>query len=134
MRRTSGRPAGSARAIGSRPRHRHPGRPSTPACDRSRAVPLVPSDRASQAILERRVRQEAEALPSPGGVQCPAWLAVGFGGVPADLALEPAQARDRLDQLADGDLVADAEVDRLVPLLTLPPPAHPPPPLLPPPE
>ena len=65
------------------------------------------------------MRHEAEALPSPGGVQRPAWLAVGFGGVPADLALEPAQARDRLDQLADGDLVADAEVDRLVAVVAL---------------
>ena len=55
----------------------------------------------------------AEQLLGARGVDAPAGLAVGLGRVPAQLAVEADEAGDRLDRLADRDLVVGAEVDRL---------------------
>ena len=72
-----------------------------------------------QSIVARRpssngmVASPAEQLLGPAGVDAPAGLAVGLGGVPPQLAGEADESGDGLDRLADRDLVVGAEVDRL---------------------
>ena len=50
---------------------------------------------AAQAVLERVVAVEAEALAGAARVERAPRLAVGLGRVPADLALEAGEARDQ---------------------------------------
>ena len=69
--------------------------------------------------FEVGLRDETELLARPAGVQRPARLAIRLGGIPADLAVVSRQAGDQLDQVADGDLVPDAEVHRLGAVVSL---------------
>ena len=68
---------------------------------------------AAQAVVERRVAVKPNALLGPAGIDTPAGLTVGLGRVPPDLAVEPDELDDELDQLADGQLAVGAEVHRI---------------------
>ncbi len=78
-----------------------------------RGAPAVPLDGRTQAVLQRRGRAKAEALPGEARVQAAARLAVGPRVVPADLAREAHQRGEQLSQLADADLLSGAEVHGL---------------------
>src|SRR5690606_9692564 len=72
-----------------------------------------PSDGALQSVVQIDARLEAEAFLRAGRVEAAPRLPVGLGSIPDDLtavADDPLQLRD---QLADRDLAAGAEVDRL---------------------
>ena len=66
----------------------------------------------------------SRTAPRRGRRRGAARLAVGLGRVPHDLALEAGGVRDQLGQVADGDLVARAEVDRLGAVIALAPRAQ----------
>jgi len=74
-------------------------------------VGFVPGDGLAEAGLEIGYRFEAEHLAGAGGVQGATGLAVGFGGIPAEFAFVAGEAGDGFGEIADGDFLADAEVD-----------------------
>ena len=83
------------------------------------AVAQVPVEGAAQAVVEVGDGLEAELLLGPAGVDAPAGLPVGLGGVPAHLALEADQVADDGDQLADGQLAVGAQVGGLASVVVL---------------
>lgn len=64
-----------------------------------------------EALFEGGLGGEVEGLLGSGGVEAAAGLAVGFGGVPVDLACVAAELGDQFGEVADGDFAAGAEVD-----------------------
>src|SRR5437868_3838001 len=78
-----------------------------------RRLLAVPGDGSLQALAERRVRLEAEELLRARRVECPARLAVRHRLVPGDLPREAGELRDQVGEVADRDLLARADVDRL---------------------
>src|SRR5260370_1116352 len=70
--------------------------------------PVMPVTRA-----RRDVGADAECARGGGGVEGGAGLAVGFRRVPAEFALEPAQVANQLDQFADGNFPARADIHRV---------------------
>src|SRR3990170_3773182 len=83
---------------------------SVPAGQPDRSAPL---NRAAQAVLQRGARPEAEFALSPRYVQPAPGLAIGTGGVPADLSGEAGDADDHRRELPNRDLAAAAHVDGL---------------------
>ena len=111
-----------------------PAPPSTSARPSATAARGAQTARASASSRWARYQSRVRRRPSsnevgalkpnvlgrPAGVDA----AAGAGrracdGVPADLAFEPDQLDDDLDELADGQLVVGAEVDRLVAVVAL---------------
>ncbi len=84
-----------------------PRRMADPVTSAPGATPLCGAGRPRTTL-----GAEAKALSRPARVERSSRLPVRLRRVPADLALEPGQPRDQLDELADRDLLADAEVDR----------------------
>src|SRR5436190_14445989 len=82
-------------------------------------VVAVPHNRLLEPVAQRRARLEAEQLTRAGRVHAPAWLAVRHRRVPGDLALEADDLRHELREVADRDLLAGTEVDRLRAVVTL---------------
>src|SRR5437868_6306463 len=80
---------------------------------------LIPGDRPLDALAERRVRLEAETLPSARRVQPAPRLPVGLRGVPDRLALVPRRLGDELGQVADRDLLAGPEIHGLAVVVAL---------------
>src|SRR5438132_1392125 len=83
------------------------------------AVLLVPLDGAPQPILEPGASHEPERLPGTNGVEGASRLPVGQGAVPQDGSIKAGQAHDQLDELPNRDLAADAEVDRIGPVVPI---------------
>src|SRR5512141_1025168 len=73
---------------------------------------LVPRDRPAQAFLERRMRDEAELLLRPGGVEAAAGLAVGLREVADHLPPVAGHLAYHGDQIVDRHLVARADIHR----------------------
>ena len=80
---------------------------------------FVPGHGPTKAVLERGSGHEAETLPGAAGVERPPWLPVRLRGVPAHLAGEAREAHHECYEVADGDLPADAEIDRVAAVVTL---------------
>src|SRR5437879_1068911 len=72
----------------------------------------VPGDGLGETVLETDLRLEAETLLRASGVELSSGLAVRARRVPADLALEPAEPRDELGEVLDGDLESGPQVHR----------------------
>src|SRR5690606_15110355 len=79
----------------------------------SHALGAIPGNGVFQALIEGRTRAEAKLALGAADVETAARLAVGFGGVPAQLALETDQRGDFFGQFADADLHAAAQIARL---------------------
>src|SRR3954452_10052563 len=79
----------------------------------------VPGDRPLETLPERRARLEAEELLRARGVEAPARLAIRHRLVPGDLAREARQLGDQPGELLDRDLLARADVDRLLAVVWL---------------
>src|SRR5881628_620911 len=72
---------------------------------------FVEGDGAADALLEADLGGETEALAGPGHVEAPARLAVRLGGIPDEASPISGGAGDQRGQIADGDLLAAADVD-----------------------
>src|ERR1044071_6203339 len=83
------------------------------------AVFEVPRDGAFDAVGERGLRLEAEPLARAADVELPARLAVGLRRIPRETAGESGRLGDHRGELADRDLVAGAEVDRVARVVAL---------------
>src|SRR5262245_58579859 len=77
------------------------------------------SHRLGDSLLERRPCDEAEALARPRDVQLPARLAVRLRLVPHEAPREPGRARDVVREVADADLDAVPQVDRVARVVAL---------------
>ena len=83
------------------------------------AVSDVPVDRRLEALAEVRRRLEPERRGRPARVDAAAGLAVRLRRVPPDLAVEPGELDDQLDERLDGHLAVGAQVHRLGSLVPL---------------
>src|SRR5207249_2332172 len=79
----------------------------------------VPLDRLAQPFFERRGGLEAEEVRGPRGIEAAARLAVGLVRIPHEAPGEPGELHDQRRDVADRDLEARAEVDRLGPVVVL---------------
>ena len=91
---------------------------SAPACSRwvvvraVRSIRAVPIDGASQTIFERNFRAPSEECFCATRIKATTRLSIWLRGIPANLAIEVAQLRDQLHEIANGDFHASAEIDR----------------------
>src|SRR3954467_6826024 len=84
-----------------------------------RGLRAIPGNRPLEALAQRRAGLEPEQLLRAGGVQASAWLPVRHRLVPGDLAAESRQLGDQLGELTDRDLLARADVHRLLPVVAV---------------
>src|SRR5438105_6538703 len=75
-------------------------------------MPFIPRDRFAESLAEAGSGGEAELRAGPTRIEAATRLAVGFGRVPADRAFETGELANLLCQLADGNFLTGAEVDR----------------------
>ena len=75
-------------------------------------VRFEPGDCFPEAVFQGGAGGETDGVAGAADIEAAAGLAVGFGGVPDDLAFEPAEAGDEFGQILDGDLAAAAEIHR----------------------
>src|SRR5258708_1730131 len=92
--------AESARALSASPLHR--------------GLRAGPGNRPLEAVAPRRAGREPEQLLRARSVEAPPRLAVRHRLVPGDPPREPGQLGDQLGEVADRDLLARADVDRLL--------------------
>src|ERR1700722_13890338 len=83
------------------------------------SILAVPGDGAGEAVSQLGAGFEAEELAGTRHVELAARLAVRHRRVPGDLAAETGQLGDQRGQVADRDLAARAEVDRLGAVIAL---------------
>ena len=76
-------------------------------------VLAVPIDGSLEAFVEGHFGLEAEELFGTRYVEPAAWLAVGFGGIPADLAFEADELYNFFDEVFDCDFESCADIDGL---------------------
>lgn len=84
-----------------------------------RRVSRVPFDGLRESFVEGGVGAEAKGALGGGDVQAAAGLAVGFGGVPEDLAAKAGEGADLAHEILDADLKAGADVDGVAAVVTL---------------
>jgi len=86
---------------------------------RSTARRNVPLNGFLQPFLKRDPGSEPKLPFCPRGIQLPAGLAIRLGGIPCDLSFETREAGDEPDEVPEGDLEAQANINRLLALIPL---------------
>jgi len=77
------------------------------------SVLAEPVDCSFQAFVEGHLGLEAEELFGSRDIEPAAWLAIGFGGVPADLAFEAGELYNFIDEVFDCDFESCTDIDGL---------------------